>query len=1226
MNTSRLATQSVLAALIIIMLSPAAAAAGALTLAWDPNPESDLAGYIVRYGTSSGAYTQQVDVGNRTSWRVEGLTNNVRYYLVVQAYNSAGLTSPFSAEVSGIAMADCSAALSSTNQSFPAAAGTGSVGVTAAADCDWTAESQASWITVVSGATSTGVGTVGFSVAANPGTMTRTGTILLAGQTLTVTQTGASCGYVLSTSTQTFSAAGGTGSVSVTVLGNGCQSWTATSHANWITVTAGVSGTGNGTVNFSVAANTGSTSRTGTITIAGQTFTVSQPSGTCSYTLSTNSQSFSATSAAGSVSVLANGSNCGPWTVTNQTSWVTVTSGASGTGNGTMSFLLAANTTASSRTGTLTIAGRTFTVTQAASTCTYRLSATTRFVTAKAATGSVAVTASEGCVWNAMTDASWISIAYGMSGNGSGFVGYAVAENPTASSRSATIQVAGRTLTITQSAAPCSATLTPPAHSFGAGESTGTAAVQAPIGCSWTTRTNTSWISIINGQSGQADGTVAFRLSPNTGTLARSGSITVAGRIMTVRQAGTACDLSISRQALAVPDEGGASSVDVTASGLGCGVWIAASDSSWIRITSPPSGTGNGRVTFSVDANNQPVSRSGRLVIAGRVLTVSQTAGTCGYQLSKSHHSFTRGGGASLVTVTAPEGCTWTASSGDNWITASGPAVGNGNGIVALTVAPNAGEYSRFGLVRIAGQDVTVNQSNSDCAYDLGAHEQLIPAGAAINTFDVMAPEGCGWVSWTGTPWITLGAPTSGSGQGRVTYSVPANEQRISRTGFIVIEDEVFTVTQEGGSDRSDLPTSFLAEGATGTFFDLDLCLANPNPDPTPVRIRFMKEDGTTVVRSETLAPLSRTTLRVNSLPGLASAAVSTVVESTDRLPVLVERTMFWRQAGHTETAVSSAARRWYFAEGSQGAFDTFLLLANATDVPATVEVTFLRESQNPLSRTYTVAPTSRLNVYAGAIAQLRNQSFSIVVDSDVPVIAERALYFGPGWVGGHESAGVQTPSTEWFHAEGATGSFFDTFVLVANANDEPAMLEFTYLLSSGETVTRTRVMQPKSRLTVYVQEEDPRLRDTAVSTVVTSNIPVISERSMYWPGGGRAWQEAHNSFGVTETAARWGLAEGRVGGAKRFETFILLANPTDSATRVQITYLPDQGSPITKEYMLQPTSRFNVHVNSMVPELVNQEFGAIVESLDGVPIAVERALYFDGWSGGTNATAIRLP
>jgi Zn-dependent metalloprotease len=88
------------------------------------------------------------------------------------------------------------------------------------------------------------------------------------------TDCGGTCTFSINPTSASFAAGGGTGSVSVTA-GAGC-SWTAASNATFITITSGSSGTGNGTVNYSVASNTATTSRTGTLTIAGQTFTVTQ--------------------------------------------------------------------------------------------------------------------------------------------------------------------------------------------------------------------------------------------------------------------------------------------------------------------------------------------------------------------------------------------------------------------------------------------------------------------------------------------------------------------------------------------------------------------------------------------------------------------------------------------------------------------------------------------------------------------------------------------------------------------------------------------------------------------------------------------------------------------------------------------------------------------------------------------------------------------------------------
>jgi uncharacterized protein (TIGR03437 family) len=82
------------------------------------------------------------------------------------------------------------------------------------------------------------------------------------------------CTFSISPTMQGFAANGGNGSVMVNAVAPSCG-WMAASNANWLQITAGASGTGNGTVNFTVAANTGQT-RTGTLTIAGQTFTVTQ--------------------------------------------------------------------------------------------------------------------------------------------------------------------------------------------------------------------------------------------------------------------------------------------------------------------------------------------------------------------------------------------------------------------------------------------------------------------------------------------------------------------------------------------------------------------------------------------------------------------------------------------------------------------------------------------------------------------------------------------------------------------------------------------------------------------------------------------------------------------------------------------------------------------------------------------------------------------------------------
>lgn len=460
----------------------------------------------------------------------------------------------------------------------------------------------------------------------------------------------------------------------------------------------------------------------------------------------------------------------------------------------------------------------------------------------------------------------------------------------------------------------------------------------------------------------------------------------------------------------------------------------------------------------------------------------------------------------------------------------------------------------------------------------------------------------------------------------------------------LVAGANIISVTAVDGNGNSSTDTItitvteflyYLAEGATGPFFDLDIPIVNTSAtEVADVRISYLKPDGTTVPKTFLLGPRSRATVKADLDAGIENTAVSAVVRSANAVPLAVERTMFWDGSyygGHTGNAVDGPRTRWLFGEGNQGFFQTYVLLANANPSPATATVTFLVEGGPNVVKTIALGPTSRENVYAGSYAELINKSFSIVVTSTLPIIAERAMYFGSRtFEGGHESAGVPEAATSWFHAEGATGSYFDTYILVGNPNPVVANLTITFLKGDGTSLVRSKQVPANGRFTMHVDGEDPALADTAVSTTVVSDIPVVSERAMYWSGNSSTWFEAHNSFGVTRTGQKWALAEGRVGDGPEFETYVLIANPATTAAQVRATFMRSNGEQIVKTYDVQPTSRFNIWVNAMVPELQNEHFGVLIEVLNGVDVAVERALYWKsggvGFAGGTNATGIRVP
>ena len=170
------------------------------------------------------------------------------------------------------------------------------------------------------------------------------------------------CTFAISPSGSNFTAVGGAGAVAVTA-GSACG-WTAVADASWIHVTSGASGSGNGSVGYRVDTNSSSTSRSGTMTIAGKTFTVTQNrTSACAFTITPRRASYGSGGGGGSVAVTAP-VGCA-WTGVSNVPWITVNGSGGGSGNGSLTFSVAPfSGPLLFRSGTLDIAGKTFTVTQ----------------------------------------------------------------------------------------------------------------------------------------------------------------------------------------------------------------------------------------------------------------------------------------------------------------------------------------------------------------------------------------------------------------------------------------------------------------------------------------------------------------------------------------------------------------------------------------------------------------------------------------------------------------------------------------------------------------------------------------------------------------------------------------------------------------------------------------------------------------------------------------------
>ena len=358
-----------------------------------------------------------------------------------------------------------------------------------------------------------------FQVAPNPAPIARETDVLINQERVHVSQDAAPCVYTIAPNHQTVPAAGGPGTINVTTL-TGC-SWNGVADVPWITITGAASGNGNGAIRFSAASN-GGAQRDGTVTIAGQVATISQPAPVtpapgpspspspspspnpnpnpspsptpnpspspepapsptpppCTYAISPTTYAASPGGGAGPTVSVSAANGC-TWTAASNDSWITITSGASGRGNGSVAFSVASNLS-NARSGSLTIAGQTFSVQQAP--CTDGISPTTYAASPGGGAGpTVSVSAVSGCTWTATSNDSWITITSGAIGNGNGSVTFSVASNPF-NARSGSLTIAGHTLSVQQAA--CTYAITPTTYGASPGGGAGpTVTVSAVNGC-----------------------------------------------------------------------------------------------------------------------------------------------------------------------------------------------------------------------------------------------------------------------------------------------------------------------------------------------------------------------------------------------------------------------------------------------------------------------------------------------------------------------------------------------------------------------------------------------------------------------------------------------------------------------------------------------------------------------------------------------------------------------
>ncbi len=554
-------------------------------------------------------------------------------------------------------------------------------------------------------------------------------------------------------------------------------SWNASrpSSDSWITITGGSTGSGNGTVTYSVSANPNPTSRSGTITVSGggitRTFTVNQAAASATLTINPTSRNHDHNAASGqTIGVTANVS----WNASRPSSdsWITITGGSSGSGNGTVTYSVSANPNTTSRNGTITVSGggitRTFTVNQAAAPATIPL--------------GTALDAS-GLTWTTGGSAGWFG--------------------QTTVTRDGVDAAQSGAITHNQESW-MQTTVTGP----------GTISFWWKVG----SESNFDWLEFnvgstrMNRISGNVDWQQqSFSVPAGQQTLkwryVKDGSASVAPDAGWVDQVSwQTASLEINPTSRNHIGFAHSLSLQIAATVE----WTATPNQSWITINGANTGSGNGVVSYSVTRNDGP-DRTGTITITGggitRTFTITQDrlvtiSGRMTGRLDPRDPLVPIPG--ITVVFSHNGGHTTTDANGmysmllyKGWTGTATPQIPSG-APPGYAWSPTSRQYQDVTQI-ISGQDYEAIQPSLTISPTGRNHDHNAASGQTIG---VTAN-----VSWTATrpssdSWITITGGSSGSGNGTVTYSVTATPNTTSRSGMITVSgsgiSRTFTVTQAG--------------------------------------------------------------------------------------------------------------------------------------------------------------------------------------------------------------------------------------------------------------------------------------------------------------------------------------------------------------------------------------------------------------------------------------------
>lgn len=453
-----------------------------------------------------------------------------------------------------------------------------------------------------------------------------------------------------------------------------------------------------------------------------------------------------------------------------------------------------------------------------------------------------------------------------------------------------------------------------------------------------------------------------------------------------------------------------------------------------------------------------------------------------------------------------------TENAGASWFKQPTPAVGDLNGVSA---------------------------ADTNVAWAVGSNGRIlktVSGGAALDTWYLAE----GSSDWGFDTYVTIENPNAQAVTAAVTYQtragektradipLPAQSQTVinprddigstdfstkvrCKEGKSIAVDRRMTWTGPGASYQEShcsigvtAPdrTWFLPEGSSDWGFETWLLIQNPNATEANVTVTYMIEGETPIQKTKKVPAGSRASYDMKEDIGQKDASIK--VESD--LQVIPERAMYRynRREGHDSIGTINPSQDYYLAEGCTAyGFTTFILIQNPQPDPILVDVEFMTGAGPVSLSQFRMEANTRETINVNTSLTLPDPNFSTRVHGSEPIIAERAMYWNRGYGETcHDSIGMPAAHRTFYLPDGESTSQIETWTLVQNPNASDLQVSISYLTQNGQgNVTKTETIPASSRRTFEMgQHSGISGRASIVVTSTSAVMPIMVERSMYWP------------------------------------------------------------------------------------------------------------------------------